>query len=90
MLPGQGWRWWIRGSAFCWLWALWCLSSDSYISIVRIRCSKCNGALGWVTSWPPGGPLSISRKSRFCPFCGVSFDSEHEENMDAGSNVGCG
>ena len=42
-----------------------------------IRCPKCKAALGHTLSYPPQG-LSISDKIKFCPFCGVSLDSEIE------------
>ena len=42
-----------------------------------IRCPKCRGSIGYAVSYP-GTPWSVSKKIRFCPFCGVPFDSEIE------------
>ena len=43
-----------------------------------IRCPSCLGRIGFVTSYY-STPFSISRKIRFCPFCGVGLDSRLDE-----------
>jgi len=40
-----------------------------------IRCPKCENAWGFL-AMQTGGPFSLSKKLRFCPFCGVSLDSD--------------
>lgn len=47
-------------------------------SLFGIRCPKCKGVLGYALAWPLGKRLNISEKIKFCPFCGVDFDSEIE------------
>ena len=42
-----------------------------------LRCPRCRGAIGYVVTYL-SGPFSISRRIRFCPFCGVALDSELE------------
>ena len=37
-----------------------------------VRCPACGGAIG---------SLSVSRKIRFCPFCGINLDSELDEKV---------
>ncbi|MFH1458993.1 MAG: hypothetical protein ABIG64_01285 [Candidatus Omnitrophota bacterium] len=44
--------------------------------IFGIRCPKCRGVLGYVICWPPGKWFKISEKIKYCPFCGLDFDSE--------------
>ena len=41
-----------------------------------VRCTACKEQILCATSWPPGGFFSISKKIRFCPFCGINLDSE--------------
>ncbi len=38
-------------------------------------CPGCKGTLGYMAMYS-GGPFSISKKFRFCPYCGVDLDSE--------------
>ena len=45
-------------------------------ALFMIRCAKCKGNLGYAIAWPPGKLFSISDKIKYCPFCGVNFDSE--------------
>ena len=40
-----------------------------------IRCPRCKENLSY-TVGPVGGPFNVSRKIRFCPYCGVAFDTE--------------
>jgi len=40
-----------------------------------LRCPRCRGRIGYTVSYW-SGPFSISRKVRFCPFCGIALDSE--------------
>jgi hypothetical protein len=42
-----------------------------------LRCPRCRGAIGYTVSHL-SGPFSVSRRIRFCPFCGVALDSELE------------
>jgi|SRR5882724_2246107 len=42
-----------------------------------VRCPRCRGEIGYVVS-TLSSPFSISRRIRFCPFCGVALDSEVE------------
>jgi heme/copper-type cytochrome/quinol oxidase subunit 1 len=44
-----------------------------------LKCPACGGRIGYTVSYP-SGPFSVSRKIRYCPFCGVSLDSEVEEH----------
>jgi len=44
-----------------------------------LRCPACAGAIGYTVSYS-SSPFSISRKIRFCPFCGIALDSELEMN----------
>lgn len=47
-----------------------------FYSIFGIICPKCKGVLGYVLVWPPARWFNISEKIKFCPFCGIDFDSE--------------
>jgi hypothetical protein len=47
-----------------------------------LRCPRCRGRIGHTVSYM-SGPFSVSRKIRFCPFCGVALDSELEVAADA-------
>lgn len=47
-----------------------------FYAIFGIRCPKCKGTLGYALCWPPGKWLDISRKIKFCPFCGIELDLE--------------
>jgi hypothetical protein len=42
-----------------------------------IRCPECGHHLAPITTY--GSPFSISRKNKYCPFCGIDMDSELEE-----------
>ncbi len=46
----------------------------SYVVFWRIRCPKCKSRWGYVAMYE-GGPFSVSKKIRFCPYCGVPIDS---------------
>ena len=39
-----------------------------------VLCPRCRGNLFMVTG--QGGGWSVDRRVRFCPYCGVEFDSE--------------
>lgn len=45
--------------------------------LLFLRCPSCREAIGYTVSYS-SGPFSISRKIRFCPFCGIALDSELE------------
>ena len=44
-------------------------------SLFWVICPSCKGTLGHMAMYS-GGPFSISKKFRFCPYCGVDLDSE--------------
>jgi hypothetical protein len=39
-----------------------------------IRCPRCRYRLTPITSY--GNPFSISKKIKYCPFCGIDIDTE--------------
>ena len=39
-----------------------------------IRCPRCKHRLSPITHY--GSPLSISKKIKYCPFCGIDIDTE--------------
>jgi hypothetical protein len=41
-----------------------------------LRCPSCGENLGYALSWPMTWNLSISKRIRFCQFCGVNLDKE--------------
>ena len=43
--------------------------------LLFLRCPACRGPIGYTVNHP-SGPFSVSRKIRFCPFCGIPLDSE--------------
>jgi len=43
---------------------------------VGIRCPSCQNRIGQLITPIGGSPFSVSRKLRFCPFCGVSGETE--------------
>jgi hypothetical protein len=51
----------------------------AFVSVVyaffAISCPRCKTAWGYVAMYS-GGLFSISRKIRFCPYCGVDIDSD--------------
>jgi len=49
-----------------------------------VRCPRCRRGLGWAAGWPPSKPHKIPKSFRFCPFCGVDFDSDCEEDDETG------
>jgi len=53
--------------------------AGTFYLLFFLRCPRCGGAIGYVVSYL-SSPFSISRRVRFCPFCGVSLDSELEPN----------
>ncbi len=46
----------------------------------RVRCPNCKGNLGYVAMYY-GTPFSVSKKIKFCPFCGISIDKELKDEM---------
>jgi hypothetical protein len=42
-----------------------------------IRCPNCRQHLTPITSY--GSPFSVSKKIKYCPFCGIDIDSELKE-----------
>jgi hypothetical protein len=46
-----------------------------------MRCPRCKGNLGHFLYYGP--PFSVSKKVRFCPFCGVDIDIELDEHNRA-------
>ena len=51
--------------------------AGNWYLLFLLRCPRCRGRIGGTVSYL-SGPFSISRKIRFCPFCGVALDSELE------------
>jgi hypothetical protein len=51
----------------------------TFVSVVyaffSISCPRCNATWGYVAMYS-GGMLSISKKIKFCPYCGVDIDSD--------------
>ncbi|MCX5834485.1 MAG: hypothetical protein NTV99_08265 [Deltaproteobacteria bacterium] len=45
-----------------------------------IRCPVCRGIWG-ILAMRSGTPFSISRKLKFCPYCGVDLDSQDERML---------
>ena len=41
----------------------------------RVRCPRCNNSWGYIAMYP-GGPFSISKKLKFCPYCVESLGSD--------------
>ena len=46
------------------------------LRLFRIRCPKCGARVGHL--FRMGNPFSFPEDIRFCPLCGVSFDSHFE------------
>jgi hypothetical protein len=43
-----------------------------------MRCPRCKGNLGYVAMYY-GPPFSVSKKIKYCPFCGIDIDTELKE-----------
>jgi hypothetical protein len=43
-----------------------------------MRCPRCKGNLGHFLYYGP--PFSVSKKLKYCPFCGVEIDSGLDEH----------
>ena len=56
-----------------------CVAAVTAINL-SIRCPKCRNNLGVIAAMS-GDTLSISKKIRFCPYCGADFD----ENIQQGA-----
>ena len=41
----------------------------------RVPCPRCNNSWGYIAMYS-GGPFSLSKKLKFCPYCGVNLDSD--------------
>lgn len=46
-----------------------------------IRCPRCNGQFGYIAMYL-GTPFSISKKIKYCPFCGVDIDTELKKQKE--------
>jgi hypothetical protein len=42
-----------------------------------IRCPHCKGNFGYIAMYH-GSPFSVSKKVKYCPFCGIDIDTELE------------
>ncbi len=52
------------------------------------RCPHCRGNLGYVAMYY-GSPFSVSKKIKYCPFCGIDIDSElREQNQGSSRSTG--
>jgi hypothetical protein len=49
-------------------------ASGMLLLAFRVRCPRCRSRLGQILG-NVGSPFTISRRLRFCPFCGVPLDS---------------
>ncbi len=53
-----------------------------FYALLGIRCPHCKTILGYIAMYKgvfiPDSIFSMSKKIKFCPFCGVSFDTEIE------------
>ena len=43
------------------------------LALFGIRCSRCRGNLGYLVAYS-GGPMSVGRAVKYCPYCGVQID----------------
>lgn len=41
----------------------------------KMKCPNCKNNIGYVVMYY-GGPFALSKKVKFCPFCGVDIDKE--------------
>jgi hypothetical protein len=44
----------------------------------RLRCSNCGNNLSYAIQWPPTW-FGISPTIKYCPFCGISLDTEEDD-----------
>ncbi len=44
-----------------------------------IRCPRCRGNFGYVAMYY-GSPFAISKKIKYCPFCGVDVDTKFKKD----------
>jgi len=51
--------------------------SISFYGYWAMRCPHCKGNLGHFLYYGP--PFSVSKKVKYCPFCGVDVDIELED-----------
>jgi hypothetical protein len=49
-----------------------------FYSFWGIRCPNCKGNLG-IMAMSYGSPFSVSKKIKYCPFCGIDIDTELKE-----------
>jgi hypothetical protein len=50
-----------------------------------LRCPNCRGYLGYAIQWPYTF-WGISEKIKYCPFCGVSLDTDEQQLKKTGPN----
>jgi len=50
--------------------------------LFAIRCPRCRGNLGGPLSYT-SGPFGLSRRARFCLYCGVELDSPADEQPNS-------
>ncbi len=50
-------------------------------SFYGIKCLKCKGQFGYIVM-SMGTLFSVSKKIKYCPFCGVDIDTELKNNSN--------
>ena len=51
------------------------LFTSMIYAFFRVPCPRCNNSWGYIALYS-GGPFSLSKKVKFCPYCGVDLDSD--------------
>lgn len=56
------------------------LAGGTLYMLYGLRCPHCQKRLGLIIG-PSGSPFSMRRDVRFCPLCGVAFDTQLDETQ---------